>query len=334
MGDPMSKRRKVAVLGPIPRDHITTHGGEVFEKYGCVLYTVAALSALMSDEDLICPIVHVRREDEAAIKDKLAHLPNVDLSGIQSHTDRGDLVELVYTDQNTRIERQADFMAPVLPRDVDPVLDADAFVCVPITDYQVGIETLRHIRQNSNGLIILDGHGPTSTLTRTGERFNRLWLERDTWLSYVDVLKMNREEASCSWFPILEHTAKPVLGEPLPDSELQDFADHCLDRGVRAVCVTLDEEGCVVFHRDGTKTTQHDFVSVVPVDEVVDTTGCGDSFAAGMAYGYLGYDDTVAACRFGNAMGAQRCVGSELSIYRTLEQTVRHIEETYGSVLP
>jgi hypothetical protein len=38
----MSSRRTVAVLGPIPRDHITTHRGETFDKYGCVVYTVAA----------------------------------------------------------------------------------------------------------------------------------------------------------------------------------------------------------------------------------------------------------------------------------------------------
>ena len=39
--------RKVAVLGPIPRDQIVTHAGERFEKYGCVLYTAVALSALL-----------------------------------------------------------------------------------------------------------------------------------------------------------------------------------------------------------------------------------------------------------------------------------------------
>ena len=73
--------RTVAVLGPIPRDRIITHRGEVFEKYGCALYTVAALSALMEPTDRICPIVHVRKQDEAAIKELLAPMPNVDLTG-------------------------------------------------------------------------------------------------------------------------------------------------------------------------------------------------------------------------------------------------------------
>src|SRR6266542_3544520 len=39
--------RKVAVLGPIPRDQVVTYAGERVEKYGCVMYTAVALSALL-----------------------------------------------------------------------------------------------------------------------------------------------------------------------------------------------------------------------------------------------------------------------------------------------
>ena len=48
-------------------------------------------------------------------------------------------------------------MNPILPSDVDGVLDADVFVCVPITDYEVGQPTLRHIKENnSSAIIVLD----------------------------------------------------------------------------------------------------------------------------------------------------------------------------------
>src|SRR4249919_3582150 len=57
-------RRKVAVLGPIPRDQIITHTGDEFEKYGCALYTAVALSALLRPFDSIVPISHVRQQDE------------------------------------------------------------------------------------------------------------------------------------------------------------------------------------------------------------------------------------------------------------------------------
>lgn len=299
----MSGSRTVAVLGPIPHDHITTHRGETFEKYGCVIYTVAALSTLLGPDDRVCPIVHVRRMDEDPIKDILAPFPNVDVTGIRSTSDRGDLVELSYVDQNKRIERQTGFMAPILPEDVEFALDADAFVCVPIADYQVSQATLAFIRQHSNGLILLDAHGPTISLTRGGARVHRLWIDRDSWLPNVDVLKMNVEETSCSWFPSQGDNDERAIGEPLPTSELRRFAEHCLRHGVQAVCVTLDEQGCVVYFRDSTGEMQEHVVGRVPVDEVVDTTGCGAPFAAGMAFGFLEYHDFVTACRYGNAVG-------------------------------
>jgi hypothetical protein len=84
----------VAVLGPIPFDRVTTHRGDVQEKFGCVLYTVAALSALLGPEDRICPVVHVRQQDEAKIKALLSQFPQVDLTGVRSSLDRGDVVEL------------------------------------------------------------------------------------------------------------------------------------------------------------------------------------------------------------------------------------------------
>jgi adenosine kinase len=323
--------RTVAVLGPIPRDRIITHRGEVFEKYGCALYTVAALSALMEPTDRICPVVHVRKQDEGAIKDLLAPMPNVDLTGIRSDTDRGDVVQLTYEDQNTRREHQTGFMSPILPRDVEFALDAEAFVCVPITDYEVGQATLEYIRANSDGVVLLDGHGPVSTLTLGGERQHRLWAERDAWLPSIDILKMNLEEAGCSWFP---SGGSPVTttADPLAMEDLPRLAEHCLDRGVKGVCVTLDDSGCAVYYRDADGVMQEDLVERLKVEHVVDTTGAGDSFAAGMGYGYLATKDFVQAARYGNAMGAQRCAGTELAAYLPLEETNKQLDEAYGEV--
>jgi adenosine kinase len=320
--------RKVAVLGPIPRDQIVTHAGERFEKYGCALYTAAALSALLETGDTVVPVSHVRRQDEDPIKEILGSFPNIDTSGITSSADQGNVIELRYTEHNRRVERQMSFMNPILPADVDKVLDADAFVCVPITDYEVGQPTLRHIREHSQATVVMDGHGPTMTLTRSGERHPRVWADRDVWLPYIDILKMNLEEASSTW---LGESAEVTLDPPtLSTEELRSLARHCLDHGVGAVCVTLDERGCVVFYRDGSGGVAEEFVNRVEVAHVVDTTGAGDSFAAGLAYGHLAYRDYVVACQYGNAMGAQRCTGAELNVYLPREETERQILAAYG----
>jgi sugar/nucleoside kinase (ribokinase family) len=325
-----TKSRKVAVLGPIPHDQILTDDGERFEKYGCALYTAVALSALLDADDTIVPVSHVHRKDEGPVKELLAPFGNIDTSGITSLADRGDRVELKYSGHNRRAERQTSFMDPILPDDVAGALDADAFVCVPITDYEVGQATLKHIKENSDGTVVLDAHGPTTTLTRSGERLARVWADLDIWLPYIDILKMNLEEARAAWLgESADLTADPW--QPIT-GELRELAHHCLDRGVGAVCVTLDKSGCVTFFRDGAGRFTEEHVEPVRVEHVVDTTGAGDSFAAGLAFGYLAYRDYVAACQYGNAMGAQRCTGpgTELNVYLSREETDRQILATYG----
>jgi adenosine kinase len=320
--------RKVAVLGPIPRDQVVTDAGERLEKYGCVMYTAVALSALLDAGDTVVPISHVRRRDEGPVKQILGSFSNIDTSGITSLADQGDVVELRYVDQNRRVERQASFMNPILPTDVDQVLDADMFVCVPITDYEVGQPTLRYIKEQSHATVVLDAHGPTMTLTRSGERHPRVWADLDVWLPYIDILKMNLDEAASAW---LGESAKVAADPPmLSDDELRGLARHCLDRGVGAVCVTLDERGCVAFWRDGSAGTAGEFVDRIKVDHVVDTTGAGDSFAGGLAYGYLAYRDYVVACQYGNAVGAQRVTGTGLGVYLPREGTERQIHAAYG----
>ena len=320
--------RKVAVLGPIPRDQVVTHLGERFHKYGCVMYTAVALSALLDTGDTIVPISHVHRQDEGPIKQILSSFPNIDTSGITSSADLGDVVELRYVDQNRRVERQTSFMNPILPADLDKVLDADMFVCVPITDYEVGQPTLRYIKEHSRATVVLDGHGPATTLTRSGERRPRVWADQDVWLPYIDILKMNLDEANTAWLgEFAEMTADPPK---LSDEQVRDLAHHCLDRGVGAVCVTLDERGCVAFYRDGSGGVAEEFVDRIEVEHVVDTTGAGDSFAGGLAYGYLAYRDYVVACQYGNAMGAQRVAGADLNVYLSREETERQILAAYG----
>ena len=74
-----------------------------------------------------------------------------------------------------------------------------------------------------------------------------------------------------------------VAADPpkLSDEDLRGLAHHCLERGVGAVCVTLDERGCVAFYRDGSGGVTGEFVNRIEVERVVDTTGAGDSFARG-----------------------------------------------------
>ncbi len=321
---------KVAVIGPIPRDHISTHNDEIIEKYGCVTHTAIALANLLSDEDQIIPVSHVRKKDEAAILEILQPYQNIKPSHITSDLDQGDVINLNFIDQNKRLEKQTAFMNPILPKDIDDLMDCEVFVFVPVTDFEVPLETLRYIKSNSKASIIFDAHGPTNTLTTQGDRLMKFWVDRDRWLPFIDILKMNLEEANCSWFEKEYKLHELERNEEIEMEKLPEFAQHCLNQGLNSLYVTLDSRGVMVYTlADG--ELQQELVPSIKVDKVIDTTGCGDSFAGGVAFGLLkNRDDFIGAARYGNAMGAQRTQGRTFDVFKSLAETEKMIMERYG----
>lgn len=325
----MTSTFNVAVLGPIPKDHITTYRNQVVEKYGCAIYTSVVLSSLLSEGSRIIPVTHLRKEDLEPVRSLLSPFSHMDLSHIDAAADQGDVIHLKYVDQNKREEIQTGFMNPITPQDVEDLLDCDAFVFVPITDFEIPLTTLAYIKAHSKGIVILDAHGPTNACSRHGERFLKFWVDRDLWLPHVDILKMNLEEAGASWFSGHYDTENIQDVGELSLDELPKFARHCLDHGVKALYVTLDEFGCAVYFKNDSGRMEEHFVKRIHVDQVVDTTGCGDSFAGGLAFGYLKTRSYIQACYFGNAAGAQRCTSTDLAVYWNLEETESQITTIY-----
>jgi len=322
----------VAVLGPIPRDHITTHKGEVIEKYGCAMHTAIGLARLLEGQGKVYLVSHVRKQDEAEVKSVLAEYPNINSDGVTSEADQGDVIRLKFVDQNNRIEKQTGFMNPIVPEDLGDLLHCDAFVCVPITDYEVPLHTLRYLKENSHGTVIFDAHGPTNSVNVLGDRILKFWIDRDQWLPYIDVLKMNLEESNCCWFEkeFDENKLQPFDDKDI--SHLPEFAKHALSLGTKSLIVTLDANGSAVFYQKDGEIHQ-ELVQAIRVDNVVDTTGCGDSFAGGLGYGLLGNDwDYIRAVKFANALGAQRTQGKTFEVFKSLSETEEMIEKEYGKL--
>ena len=312
---------KVAVLGPIPRDHITTHHGEVIQKYGAATHTAIALSNLMADTGQIIPVTHVRKQDYDGVLAVLSPFKNIKTSHISSAKDQGDVIQLRFVDQNNRIEKQTAFMPPITAPDLDGLMDCDVFVCVPVTDFEVPLDTLKYIKSNSEGTIVFDAHGPTTALTHRGDRVTKFWADRDMWLPFIDVLKMNLEEANCSWFKNEYNLGELAQHDAMSEELLPEFALHCLKAGLKALYITLDSRGVMVYTlKNGALQQEH--VKPVIVDHVVDTTGCGDSFAGGVAFGLLKNKTNYnGAAQYGNAMGAQRTQGKSFEVFKSLEHT-------------
>ena len=317
---------KIAIVGPIPCDTIITHKNETIIKYGCVSHPTIALAKLLEGQGEVIPITHVHKKDHRAINQLFSDYTNINLTGIDSEFDQGTIIELNFIDQNNRRETQLANMSPILPTDVEPFLDSDCFVFVPITDFEIELQTLKYIKNNSEATIIFDAHGPTTFVTDDGKRLRKYWNDKNDWLPYIDVLKMNLEESICCHFD--DNYENEDFYNADSTEHLDEFAEHIINKGVEYLYITLDSRGCVIYTKDK-ETIKKEFVASVPVKNVIDTTGCGDSFAGGIAYGFTIHNDEIMAAQFANTLGALRTQGKGFDVFKSLKETQYIIGQNY-----
>lgn len=316
----MANPLKIVVAGPIPRDTISTYENDIIMRYGCVTHPVIALAKLLDAEGIVVPVSNMHKKDEAGITAEFAPFKNIDLSGINTKEDSGTVILLDFKDQNNREEKQLACMNPIRPKHIKKHLDASVFVFVPITDFEISLSTLKHIKKHSDATIVFDAHGATTAMDVKGHRHRKFWVDRDEWLPYIDVLKMNLEESQCMSFANEYEHEIPSIYDENATEHLDDLAKHVLKKGVSYFYVTMDSRGCILYSLQDNQLKK-DWIASVKVDKVVDTTGCGDSFAGGLAYGFAKYDDPIKAGQFANILGARRTQGKNWDVFKTAEET-------------
>jgi len=323
--------KKIAIVGPIPRDTINTHQNEIIKKYGCITHPTIALARLMANDGKVFPISHIHKQDDKAIKSLLEEYPAIDTKGISSKNDKGTSIFLDFKDQNNRLEKQTAFMSPIVPEDVKAFLDVDAFVFVPITDFEVPLQTLKYIKKHSEATIIFDAHGPTTCVTVNGDRLRRFWIEIKQWLPYIDVLKMNLEESQCCWFKSEYKLEEMKSYDESKRDHLDEFAEFVLEHKTNHLYVTLDAEGCVHYTLNEAGEIIKNFIKSMKMENVIDTTGCGDSFAGGLAYGFCYYDSPKKGAQYANVLGAFRTQGKTFDVFKDKKTTDEILASHYAS---
>lgn len=325
----MSNLLKIVVAGPIPRDTISTYENDIIMRYGCVTHPVIALSKLLDDEGVVVPVSNMHKKDKKGITSEFAPFKNIDLSGINTKEDSGTVILLDFKDQNNREEKQLACMNPIRPKHIKKHLDAAVFVFVPITDFEISLSTLKHIKKHSDAIIVFDAHGATTAMDVKGHRHRKFWVDRDEWLPYIDVLKMNLEESQCMSFAREYEHEIPSIYDENATEHLDDLAMHVLKKGVSYFYVTMDSRGCILYSMENDQLKK-DWIASVKVDKVVDTTGCGDSFAGGLAYGFAKYNDPIKAGQFANILGARRTQGKDWDVFKTAEETEEIRRNSYS----
>ena len=140
---------------------------------------------------------------------------------------------------------------------------------------------------------------------------------------------MNLEESQVCWFKN-EYDAAEMTGYDEESTEhLDDMAAHVLEFGVSYFYVTLDSRGCVMYFKENGKVKK-EFITSVFMQHVIDTTGCGDSFAGGLAFGFSRFGNAIKAAQYANTLGALRTQGKTFEVFKTHDETARIIAEHYS----
>jgi ribokinase len=151
------------------------------------------------------------------------------------------------------------------------------------------------------------------------ELFVKIAVERQVPVLMDPTPAMERMPANWNQVTILtpnETEAEYVIGYEVPDTATAAKAAKDIHaRGVKIACVKRGAEGCVVCDADGCR-----LIGGYKV-EVVDTTGAGDAFAAGLGVALAEGQPVNQAIAFANACGATACTkfGAQPSLPRRKE---------------
>jgi sugar/nucleoside kinase (ribokinase family) len=271
--------KKLGVLGTMIWDTIVGRdpAEAPLEEWGGIGYSLAGLDASLGEDWELVPIVKAGRDLAGRANDFLRSLQRVSRDGrfVEVPT-ANPRVRLDYRDRQRRCEGLQGGVPPWTWVELGPmVLDLDALYVNFITGFECDLATAQALRRAFHRPLYGDLHSLALGLKADGARHYRPVEEPLAWLACFDVAQVNEDE----------------MGQ-LGDDPL-GLAARAVERGVRAVCVTLGERGAVYVAAPGfdgfaPATARAAAAPVIRTRRVEaegepvsgDPTGCGDVFGA------------------------------------------------------
>jgi len=294
----MSKR--IALLGTITHDAISHESGFSYEGIGGVLYQAAVLCGLGKDVSLYTNLgVELVPQVEKIIQG-WTHLHR---EGIQHVAGPGNQVELHYPEEGERVEILKSVVPPMSA--VHLVKDLPEFgmlVLILNSGFDIELRDWKKITQSAVCPVWIDIHSLALTKKLQEPRKYVSLSEWEEWVEGANYLQANKQEVAS------------MLGFPcaLPnEEEITRFGKRALELGVKAVFMTLGQEGGIVMTPEESRR-----IASAQAERLVDTTGCGDVFCGATASKLLDGNDPFSAVSFGLELATEAV-------------SLKGIEETY-----
>ncbi len=281
----------ITVIGHLCLDVIEHHDGSETQSYGGIFFTLAALANLLEYKDKIFPVFGIGKNDYDNLLERLTVYPNIDVSGIFKFSGNTNQVRLKYQNRERRIECSHNISEPITLKRIHPYLNSDMILINMISGFDITLETLDEIRMEAREKkteIYLDVHCLVCGINNDYTRFYR---PIDTWRRWFFMLhgvQMNEEEARTI---SIEHLDELMLSQ------------HILALNTNALHITRGEKGSTVFINNHKQSKRFD-IPAVKSEKVIDTTGCGDVFAAAYCAHYMKTKNIISSTEFANRVAS------------------------------
>lgn len=286
---------KVTVIGTINKDTIIFPSGKRTESFGGILYNLSALSSLGAKRMEIYPVCNLGYDVYNQVEGILKKYDNVKLDGISKVRKKNNHAYLLIDKENQREEILRNRVPALSFGQIKPFLDSDAILVNFISGFDIGLNTLKKIRTNTDALIFMDIHSLTLGIHKDGKRFLRIPKSWREYLKQADLVQTNLPELSV------------LSGIRLKSSkEIRDFGNHILSLGSEVLLITMGEEGALMIYKEG-KTCKLKKSAGIKVRGFKDATGCGDVFSAGFLVYYVHTRNLNQSLVFANRVAAEKC---------------------------
>ncbi|MGH2567796.1 MAG: carbohydrate kinase family protein [Bacteroidota bacterium] len=284
----------ITVIGHlcIDRRQVSTAPERFEERFGGIIYSLTTLANVMAEGDTIVPVFGVGHAEYDDLLKLLRRYPNIDISGVYPYDGPTNSVMLFYNNGGERrIECSKHIAAPIPFERIKPHLDADGILINMVSGFDISLETLDAIRMSVRDRgtpIHFDFHSLTLGVDEKATRFRRPIIDWRRWCFFMNSIQMSEEEA------------KSLTAERYDEPTL---ANQLMPLMVNALVLTRGARGVTLITQAKKKLTKTD-IAGVPVQEIVDPTGCGDVFGAVFFHTFLKTGDYLASATFANTIAA------------------------------
>jgi sugar/nucleoside kinase (ribokinase family) len=271
---------KYLVIGEPCVDLIHKADGEIIHSYGGILYSVISLAVLAGKEDLVYPVMNLGSDEYENITNILKKYPKIKLDGIHKVSQPTRKVNLYYNMYNSgnsaRMETSTEPTNAISYDSIEKILPgADAVLTNMISGVDITLDTLKNIRKNFKGFMHIDIHNLVMKTNPDGTREHTNLEDWREWCSNTDTVQMNEFEITT-----LSRTKKI-------EYEIAEEILINMNSNVKGIIVTRGKNGISGFtkkEKSFSGQTYYDLdkddVSAIESLHFVDSTGCGDVFAA------------------------------------------------------